>query len=104
MARDYPKRDYSKIDELPFVKRRAFFRTMAGPESTEYPSWTVCPATYYAERLIVVRFDPVVGADELEYVGSGQFAVIHNQPEANYIPEGTIVLCWQEYTRWYTVH
>lgn len=85
---------------------RAFFKTVAHPvypSGTDYPEAQDEPNVYRARKLKNVAFTEEPGRQTLTYDTTDQYAHIFNLEPLKYIEEGSVVLCFREGGRWYTI-
>jgi hypothetical protein len=86
---------------------RAFFKTATGPgvypNQTAYPESNIVPNVYYARKLKNVTFPRTVGIQALTYDETDQYDFIFNLEPEKYIEEHSVVLCFRENGRWFTI-
>lgn len=85
---------------------RAFFKTVAHPvypTGTSYPLASEQPNVYRARKLKNVAFVEEPGQQALSFDETEQYAHIFNLEPLKYIEEGSVVLCFREGGRWYTI-
>lgn len=85
---------------------RAFFKTVAHPvypTGTAYPVASDQPNVYRARKLKNVEFVEEPGRQTLSFDETDQYAHIFNLEPLKYIEENSVVLCFREGGRWYTI-
>ena len=85
---------------------RAFFKTVSHPvypTGTAYPLASEQPNVYRARKLKNVAFVEEPGQQALSFDETEQYAHIFNLEPLKYIEEGSVVLCFREGGRWYTI-
>lgn len=101
---DYRLRDKTRPPAFTHIPGpRRFFKTTAGPEEAAYPVEEDGPTVYYARMLKNVSFAKAVGAQSLTYETTEIYDHIFNLEVAKYIEEDSVVLCFGENNRWYTI-
>ncbi len=101
MAEDFALRTTEPRQAAPTF--RAFFKTTAGPDSTEYPSEDDNPNVYYAQMQKLPSFTKEVGRQTLSTTSTTRYRYIFNLVDGDYIEENTVVLCFLENGQWFTI-
>lgn len=101
---DYRLRDKVRDADFRHIPGpRRFFKTVAGPGMTAYPTEGSAPTVYYARMLRNVSFPKSVGAQSLTYSLTDIYDYVFNLEVAKYIEVGAVVLCFGENNRWFTI-
>jgi len=105
-----PSLQKQQDEPQPYAGPRRFFKTVAGPGITAYPSDAGAATAgqadvYYARYIRDVAFTETVGRQTLSYTNTATptYEYICNLVPDNYIPVGSICLCFREGGRWYTI-
>jgi len=86
----------NRVVSSPLGAVPSFWQTTAGPDDTPYPAKSEHPTVYYAERRTAASYLEEVGSRSLDTLPTGEFRFIKLQGnDSQYIPEGTIVLCFE---------
>ncbi|MBW3538750.1 MAG: hypothetical protein KY476_00620 [Planctomycetes bacterium] len=104
MPRDYDvRRDTSQAPAK--LGRRRFFRTVAGPGGTRYPTPADAPTVYYCEQLRDVRFEAVAGETplEVETFSPSRFEHVYQLVPGHYVPLGGVLLGERHGGEWFAV-
>lgn len=100
---DYEKRNPFRFTESQGAIRHAWFITAAGPGATAYPSEGSSPNVYYARRVRNPSYAQTVGQQEVTYSTTTEYAHVCNLEAEKYIEEGSLIKCWHENGRWWTI-
>lgn len=100
---DYSKREPFRIPESAGAIRHGWFITAAGPDATAYPSEGDTPNVYYARKVRNPTYTQAVGNQSVTYETTSEYAFICNLHPETYIEEGSLLKCWHENGRWWTI-
>lgn len=103
------RRDQDSRSAFPGVPDSAyltFWKTIAGPGATAYPADGTSPTVYNARPLRDVSFSDTPGAQSLtftEITGTEHERRFFNLETAKYIEEGSVVACWENSGKLFTI-